>query len=211
MQQGIVENNPVVGTALPGEERQRERILVADEIRVLWLATEGSGDYNAILRLLLLTGQRREEIAGLHWSELNLERTAWLIPVERTKNKRSHEVPLSQQAAQIIRGLPRRHGRALVFGSGQGSFSGWSRAKARLDDRSGLSGWILHDLRRTVVTGMNELGIPPHVVEAVVNHTSGHRAGVAGIYNRATYASEKRSGLQAWADHIDEIVHGRSS
>lgn len=96
--------------------------------------------------------------------------------------------------------------RDLVFGIGKGPFSGWSKAKARLDTRSGVQDWRLHDLRRTVVTGMAQTGIQPHIIEAVVNHISGHKAGVADVDYRATYSSERRSIMDAWADHVKAVV-----
>ena len=106
----------------------------------------------------------------------------------------------------ILEQLPRRIDRDLILGGRKGPFSGWSKSKERLDRRSGLAGWRLHDLRRTLVTGLAELGVRPHVIEAVVNHVSGHKAGVAGVYNRATYSQEKRKALQDWADYLNRIV-----
>lgn len=206
MQQGIVETNPVAGTARPAEEVTRDRVLTRDEVKAIWQGTSGVGDYNKIVRLLVLTGQRREEIAAMRWSELDFERSLWTIPSERTKNKRPHDVPLSTQVVGILNDAPERPERDLLFGEGKGAFSGWSQSKQRLDRRSAVSGWTLHDLRRTVVTGMAELGTQPHVIEAVVNHVSGHRAGVAGTYNRAIYATEKRAALEIWADHIEDMV-----
>ena len=120
----------------------------------------------------------------------------------RTKNGRGHDVPLSDEALSILTSVGSRDGRALIFGEGSGPFSGWSKSKERLDKRCGVTGWRLHDLRRTVVTGMAELGTQPHVIEAVVNHVSGHKAGVAGIYNRAIYAREKREALKQWSTYL---------
>lgn len=120
--------------------------------------------------LLMVTGQRREEVAGAHWHEIDLDRSVWRITAERTKNGRPHDVPLSSLALSIFEQLPRRIDRDLIFGNGKGPFSGWSKSKERLDQRSNVGGWRLHDLRRTLVTGMAEPGIQPHVIEAVVNH-----------------------------------------
>jgi integrase len=228
--QGIAETNPVVGTVRVGVERDRERVLAAGELREIWPAL-GDGDHGRIVKLLLLTGQRRGEVAGIPvQGELDLDRALWSLPSGRTKNGLPHEVPLSRQAVALLRSIAPREGRALLFAEGQRPFSGWSKSKERLDGRvarrhaekrlgrplrpdeqpepgDALAPWTLHDLRRTVVTGMNELGIAPHVVEAVVNHVSGRaRAGVAGVYNRATYAVEKRAALQMWADHLDEVL-----
>ena len=205
LEEGLAEYNPVVGTARR-PERPRERVLSANELIAIWAATANPGDHNAIVRLLMLTGQRREEVAAARWSEIDAKRALWSIPAERTKNKRSHDVPLSKYALGIFEAIPTREGRDLIFGEAAGPFSGWSKSKERLDRRSGVSSWTLHDLRRTVVTGMAEIGVQPHIVEAVVNHVSGHKAGVAGIYNRATYAEEKRTALQKWAEHLGSIV-----
>jgi integrase len=201
----LLEANVVASTRRPlRKEPRRSRILTPDERRQVWAATEGGGDYDVIVRLLILTGQRKNEVAGMCWSELNLDKAVWSLPQERTKNSLAHLVPLSRQAVELIRAQPRRAGRDFVFGQGAGPYAGWSQSKARLDRRSGVTGWTLHDLRRTVVTGMNdELGIAPHVVEAVINHISGEaKKGVAGTYNLAQYLRERTEALQAWADHI---------
>jgi integrase len=162
---------------------------------------------------LILTGQRREEIGGLRWSEIT--DAGIELPAERTKNAQAHTIPLSGPAHAIIRALPRHDGREFVFGRGEGGYSGWSRSKARLDERIAemnrqpLPGWTLHDLRRTAVTEMAEIGIQPHVIEAVINHISGHKGGVAGIYNKASYTGEKTTALARWADHVLSVVEGR--
>jgi len=205
MEEGLADHNPVVDTA-KRPEVSRDRILSMDELKAIWSATSDPGDYNAIIRLLLLTGQRREEVAAMTWHELDLGNALWRIDPGRTKNSRPHDVPLSSTALSIIEQLHRRVDRDLVFGGRKGPFSGWSKSKERLDQRIKLIGWRLHDLRRTLVTGMAELGVQPHVIEAVVNHVSGHKAGVAGVYNRATYSQEKRRALQDWAEYLDRAV-----
>ena len=201
MQEGFADRNPVGDTA-KRVERARERVLSKDELQAIWDATDEPGDHNAIVRLLLLTGQRRQEVGGIGWHEVDLENALWTIPSERTKNRRAHEVPLSRLAMDVLAGFAEQVDRAFVFGIGEGPFSGWSRAKARLDQKSGVQNWTLHDLRRTFVTEIAEMGIQPHVIEAIVNHTSGHKAGIAGVYNKATYASEKRSALDRWSDEV---------
>jgi integrase len=157
-----------------------------------------------------LTGARRDEVAGLRWSEIDIDAALWTLPAARAKNARQHEVPLSTHALALLAARPRAGN--FVFGrGGRGRFSGYSRAKARLDQALGqaVAPWVLHDLRRSVVTHMVELGIAPHVVEACVNHVSGHKGGVAGIYNRATYREPKKAALQAWGDHLEALVEGR--
>jgi len=155
----------------------------------------------------MLTAQRRDEIGSLRWSEINKVGKLVSLPPERTKNSRPHDVPLSDAALEIIEGQPQRKGRDLVFGEGEGGYSGWSRAKAAVDKTAKLSTpWTLHDLRRTAATRMADQGVQPHVIEAILNHVSGHKAGVAGIYNRSTYAVEKRAALDLWASHLRLIL-----
>jgi len=125
-------------------------------------------------------------------------------------------MPLSAPALAVLSGIPRRERRNLVFGEGVGAFSGWSKAKAALDGRvaSALgrapAPWRLHDIRRTVATRLADLGVRPHVIEAALNHISGHKAGVAGVYNRAAYAAEKRAALTLWGDHLSTLIEGKS-
>lgn len=147
----------------------------------------------------------------MRWQEVDTDKAIWTIPGERTKNRRVHEVPLSKLAIEVLTGSEVYGCRAFVFGSGDGSFSGWSRAKKRLDRTSGVENWTLHDLRRTFVTEIAELGVQPHIIEAIVNHMSGHKAGVAGVYNRATYANEKRAALDRWAAEVGRIVGSPAS
>jgi integrase len=185
-------------------------VLSEKDIAAIWQVCQAA-DYGRIVQLLLLTGQRREEVGNMRWSEIDWEKAIWTLPPQRTKNKRTHEIPLAPQCLTILRNVPRIVGRDPVFGNGHSGFSGWSKAKVSLDTRlaacSRLSAsWRLHDLRRTAATGMATLGVDPHIVEAVLNHVSGTRAGVAGIYNRATYRDEKRTALTKWAGCVDGIV-----
>ena len=195
--------NPVAGTNRPSEPPSRSQVLADGELAKLWasLSADAFGD---IVRLLILTAQRREEIGGLRWEEIDLARGAIVLPPERTKNRRTHELPLSSAALAILAAQPRRG--PFVFGNGR-RYANWSDPKAALNSRAGQTGWQLHDLRRTAATRMAELGTLPHVIEAVLNHVSGHRAGVAGIYNRATYAKEMREALERWAEHVEAIHH----
>jgi len=147
----------------------------------------------------------------MRWEEVDLVAPRWCIPSERTKNYRPHEIPLTAPALKIVRGLQRRPDRPFLFGEGQGPFQGWSKARAGLGTRAAaadhpLAPWRLHDLRRTMATRLAELGVQPHVIEAVLNHVSGHKAGVAGVYNRALYAAEKRQALELWSEHVRALV-----
>jgi integrase len=214
--EGLTDANPVAGTNKAIEEISRDRVLSQRELALVWGAS-GDGDYGAIVKLLILTGQRREEVGGILWSEIDFGKALWSIHGNRTKNALPHEVPLSALAVDILRKQQRRDDRDLIFGSRDGSFQGWSNAKAALDrriqiqmrpqdHRAILEPWRLHDIRRTVATRLGDIGVLPHVVEAILNHTSGSRAGVAGIYNRATYALEKRAALNLWAQRLAAIV-----
>jgi len=201
VQEGLAEINPVAGTAKANEGNSRDRVLTVEELRQLWRSL-GDDRVSNVVRLLLLTGQRRNEIGKLTWDEIDLARNVIVLPPARTKNGQEHCVPLSRQALTIIERQIRRSG--FVFG--ERGYGNWTDGKARLDRHLGIAAWTLHDLRRTAATGMAELGVMPHIIEAVLNHVSGHKAGVAGIYNRARYEGEMRDALQRWADHIDQIT-----
>lgn len=197
--------NPVSGTATADEGGSRTRVLSEAELAAIWRAC-GDDAYGRIVRLLILTGQRREEIGGLHWSEV--EGSAIRLPPDRVKNGREHLVPLAPAALAILEGLRGPSGSPLVFGP----CGSWSNRKLALDLRIARTGyamapWRLHDIRRTVATRMGDrLGVLPHVVEAILNHISGHKSGVAGVYNLSRYENEMRAALCAWADHIDGLV-----
>jgi integrase len=201
IQEGLTETNPVQGTGKADEGNSRDRVLTQDELRKLWRSL-GDDRFSDIVRLLLLTGQRRTEIGRLTWAEIDLERKLIVLAPDRTKNSRAHEVPLSAQALAILQ----RQDRRTEFVFSKRGFNNWDYAKTALDQRVGIAPWRLHDLRRTCATGLAELGIQPHHIEAVLNHQSGHKASVAGIYNRAKYADEMRSALQRYADWLDKIT-----
>jgi integrase len=222
IRQGLCEVNPVIGTNKAAELKSRERVLSDQELKAIWNALPDS-DYGRIVRLLILTGQRREEIGGLRWSEVNIAKRMITLPSERTKNHRSHDVPMSKAAFAILKTQPMRAGRDFVFGDGprsngqngeapkQAGFQGWSKSKTALDVQTkSIGAWRLHDVRRTVATRMAELGVQPHIVEAVLNHASGHKVGIAGVYNRAAYVDEKTAALALWAKHVDRLISGAS-
>jgi integrase len=190
-------------------EQPRERVLSNGEIRILWNALP-EGDFADIVRLLVLTGQRATEISDLRWDEIDFEKDIIRLPPPRTKNRRSHTIPISSTVRSILEA--RQHnGRDHVFGIGQRGFSGWSKAKGRLDEAIKIPEWRIHDLRRTAATGLGELGVFPHVIEAILNHVSGTRSGVAGLYNKAAHETEKRTALQRWSEHVAAIVEGHES
>ncbi|RYB05716.1 DUF4102 domain-containing protein [Lichenibacterium ramalinae] len=213
--EGVAHDNPVIGTNKPAAEVARDRVLSDAELGLVWTHA-GPGHYQAIARLLILTAARRDEVAGMAWSEL--EGSVWTIPAERAKNGKPLVLDLPPAAMAILGSVDRREGRDLIFGSRDGPFSGFGKPKVALDARmlaglqavhgpkAALPPWRLHDLRRSAATRMADLGVQPHVVEALLNHISGSKAGVAGIYNRATYRDEKRAALLLWADHVMALV-----
>jgi integrase len=222
---GYLDTNPTMNVRARAQGSARERVLSEAELLEVWKACEASGEFGAIVRLLTLTGQRRAEIGDLAWSEIDLDKRQIELPERRTKNGRPHVVPLSDEAVAILESVPHGVGRDLVFGRGAGGFGGWSKSKAELDaaiagaraktahkaQGKPMEPWVLHDLRRSFVTHVSERGIAqPHVVEAIVNHISGTKAGVAGVYNRASYLVEKRQALELWGAHVTALVAGRA-
>jgi integrase len=197
----------------------RERVLSDEELAALWRAAEGEANrsvFGPMVQLLVLTGCRRDEVRDATWAEFDLSKREWLIPGQRTKNGRDHLVPLSDSAVTILEALPRIAGRAklLFTTTGETSISGLSKIKARvakaMADELGQepAPWTLHDLRRTLATGLQKLRFPVEVSEAVLNHRGGTVSGVAAIYARHDYAAEKREALDAWARHVAGIVEG---
>jgi len=195
--------NPVVGTNKAEGESERKRVLTDQEIATVWLRAPDNS-YGTILKLLLLTGCRRDEIGGLRWNEVDLNARTITIPGARTKNGEQHVVPLSDTAMSILAGVARRDGYEHVFGRTlSAGFSGWSSAKAEFDATVKLDDWVVHDLRRTVRTGIDKLGTLPHICEAVLNHLPPK---LVRTYNQNTYENEKRKALDAWAHHLKTIV-----
>ena len=219
LQHRRITTNPCIGVYCPPALPSRERVLTNEEVRWFWQACDKLGaPFGPLLQVLLLTGQRLNEVAAMRHDELAAD-GIWHLPGSRTKNHRQHAVPLSPLVVEWLGSVKSVEGCHYVFTTtGRSPVSGWSKTKKRLDaamlavaQREELAPWRLHDLRRTAVTGMAELGIAPHVIEAVVNHISGHKGGVAGVYNRATYAEEKRAALSRWAAHVQAIVSGSTN
>ncbi len=211
----IIEANPLDGIKPPAQEKPRNRVLTDDEIKLFWTASDGLGyPFGPIYRLLLLTGQRLREVAEMEWREIDGD--TWTLPQSRSKNDYEHVVPMSPEAQAILADLPRL-GRYVFTTTGKTPVSGFTRAKERVDklmadvvEPETFPPFTIHDLRRTAATGMAGLRFPPHVVEAVLNHRSGTRRGVAGVYNRYSYAEEKRAALDAWASYVAQLVEGES-
>jgi integrase len=211
LNRGMIDVNPIAGQRMPTKECARDRILSDDEIERLIYAAKADGyPFGAIYLVLLLTGQRRGEVSAMRWSEIDLHRRIWTIPAARAKNGHAHEVPLSGAVIEILRQLPRfLHSDFVFTTSGQRPVSGFGRAKARFERAVGSTDWRVHDLRRTAASGMARLGIPPHVIEKVLNHRTGVISGVAAVYNRYGYAEEKRDALERWAQCLLEMSDER--
>jgi integrase len=222
MGEGLIENNPVIGTTKIEYTEQRERFLIDDEIRRVWLACApenfpGHGRFPHIIRMLLLTGARRSEICGMTWDEVNFDTGIWTLPAERSKNNRKHELPLPPTAIAILQELSehkRWNGKnwindGFVFSS-HGRRLNVDRQKAAMMKACGVTDWWIHDIRRSVATGMGNIGIAPHVIECVMNHVAGFRAGVSGVYNKAKYQAEMKQALWRWNEHILALVEGRA-
>ena len=208
--------NPTNDLAAYSLNAPRERVLSEAELVEIWKAC-GDDDHGRIVRLLMLTGQRRTEIGDLAHSEVDREKRQIELPGRRTKNGLPHIIPLADEALALLPEKPEGSTRDLIFGFGAGGYSGWAKSKRELDKaiaearaaagREEMPPWVLHDLRRSLVTHIAETGIAqPHVIEAIVNHVSGHKGGVAGIYNRATYLPEKREALRRWAAYLTGLV-----
>jgi integrase len=212
MREGIAEENPVINTNRQALQSGRDRVMSDAELAAIWHALPTDNDYGRIVKLLVLTGCRRDELGALRWSEVDIAKQVITLPAARSKNKREHKIYLSDAALSVLAECPRRADRDLVFGLGDGPFSGWSWAKERLDEAvvktksKALAPWVLHDIRRSVATGMAELQVLPHVIEQVLNHQSGHKRGVAGIYNHALYEGQVRAALTVWADHVKRVT-----
>lgn len=209
--EGFIDANPATFTN-KNQEAARDRVLSAGELAKVWRGL-GEGDYADIVRLLILLGQREREIGDLCWDEIDLDRGVITLPPARTKNRRAHTIPLNGPAVAILRARSQIDGRNLVFGRGKGDrgFSGWSRAKARLDAAVQIPAWVIHDLRRSFSTGLGDLGVAPHTIEMLLNHQSGTKAGVSGRYNKSVYEREARQAVDLWASTIMAAVEGRES
>ncbi len=229
--QGDIDVSPLTGMEPPPLPTSRERVLDDEELAFVWKASDTLGyPFGPFVRLLIVTGQRLEEVSGLSWTELDRTRAEWNIPADRAKNGVASIVPLSTLAVAEFDALAKRLKRkdgwprtGLVFSTtGKTAISGYSRAKRRLDaqvsklvaavqDAAPVGHWRYHDLRRTLATGLQRLGVRFEVTEAILNHVSGSKAGVAGVYQRHDWAPEKKIALQAWADHVSGLLSGAST
>lgn len=210
IERGLIDQSPAAHIRPPSKEVSRDRVLTDAELRRVWFGAVDAGyPYGDIVRLLLLTAQRRDEVASMRWEELDLEDRVWTISASRNKSARLHTVPLSPTVVELLAAIHRVG--PLVFPasnnpSGDNAFSGWSRAKRRLDEACNVQKWRLHDLRRTAATGMARAGFPPYVVERVLNHTTTCSGPLASVYQRYEYAKEKADALSIWDREVSVIV-----
>ena len=202
LDRGMVDYSPVFGIKPPAKDIARDRVLKDEELKRLWPVWSDIGwPFGPIFKLLLITGQRRGEVSSMKWSDIDFERRTWTIPREIAKNDRTHEVPLPDLAMEIIETVPRLNSQDLLFTTnGRSVVSGFSKAKRISDSKANVHDYRIHDLRRTAASGMARLAVPPHVVEKILNHSSGTISGVAAVYNRYGYETEKREALNKWAD-----------
>ncbi|MHA7852515.1 tyrosine-type recombinase/integrase [Roseovarius sp.] len=213
LERDYLDKNPTAGIAKPTKEVARDRVLSPVEIGHILRAADKIGyPFGPFMELLLLTGQRRDEVAGMSWSEINFAERVWVLPSSRSKNGKAHTVHLSEAALSVLESLPKIEGTDLVFPATRvrrkepdGSMpvlrpiSGFSVAKRRLDEASGVAGWTLHDLRRSFATHCTEkLGLSPVVIDKILNHQSGAVRGVAAVYQRGMYLEERRVAMEAW-------------
>jgi integrase len=220
VERGELPASPVAGMKLPTKERPRDRVLSDDELRWFWKACDTiEWPFGPLAKILLLTAQRRDEVAGMEWADVGLKNHTWTQPREKTKNDRVHEVHLSALAIELLKSTPRISEDFIFTSSGEKPVSGFSQAKRRLDramltakqqvlgaDCDAIPPWVLHDLRRTAATGMARLNIAPHVVDKVLNHVSGTIRGVAAVYNRFEYLDERRAALEAWSQYVNTLT-----
>lgn len=224
LSEGLIDSSPIAGMEPPPLPAKRDRVLSDEELTLVWQASAGLGyPFGPFVRLLIVTGQRLEEVSGLEWGELDKSKAMWALPADRAKNGNASMVPLSPLACAELDALAKRSGRkegwprkGLVFSTtGKTSISGHSRAKRRLDkaiangkpkDMPDVAHWRFHDLRRTLATGMQRLGVRFEVTEAILNHVSGSKSGVAGVYQLHDWGPEKASALRAWSNHLAGLL-----
>jgi integrase len=204
----ILDQSPAEGVPMPNKEVARDRVLSDDELaRVILAARKIDDRYGGIVEPLALTGQRREEVARLAWEELDFGRRIWTIPKERTKNAKPHVVHLSDEALAVLERRQKQGAHVFALHGGK-PFQEFSFAKRKLDAVSGVTGWRLHDLRRTCVSGMACLGVAPHVADKILNHQSGTISGVAAVYQRHDFLRERKDALERWGAHVGKTVSG---
>lgn len=219
VERDMIAVSPLADLKAPSTLKARDRVLSDDEIKALWAASLTMSAYSKVIqqdphpiygafyRLLLLTAQRREEVAGMEWHEI--QDAVWTIPGTRTKNGKEHKVHLSPQALAVLASIPRLEGcRYVLTTKGETSLGGYAKAKARLDKLIGIPAWRVHDLRRTAASGMAKLSFQPHIIERVLNHISGAQGGLVAVYQRYEYLEERKRAIEAWNTYVISLVTG---
>lgn len=215
---GLIAISPIDGLEKPATEISRDRVPSKEELVEIWQASlKMTGPFGAAIRILVLTGQRRDEVGEMRWSELDLDRALWTLPASRTKNGQPHIIPLAPMAIEILKLIPRFSNSDFVFSTtGIRPISGWSTAKRQIDRLINVArqevrqdgipkkmeAWRIHDLRRAFATGMNDLGILPHVADRILNHVAKKKGGVMAVYNRAEYLNERKEAILIWEDSL---------
>lgn len=215
VERGIIEVSPCARIKPPTVETARNRVLANSELKAVWQASDALGwPYCGFIQLLILTGQRRNEVADLRWHELDFDQKVWTLPGSRAKNGVEHTIPLSDLVIEILRAVPRIDDSDYVFTvTGRRPIQGHHVIKARIDALMppATPPWVVHDIRRTVASGMAKLGINLPVIEKILNHVSGSFAGIVGTYQRHSYDAEKRAAMQAWSRHIEFVINGETA
>ena len=216
VERNLIPFSPAYKVAAPAQNPTRNRVLTDTELKEIWQATlELKYPFGPLARFLILTGQRRGEAASMRWQDYDEEKKLWIIPREFTKSDREHQVPLSDMAIEVLKSA-KKLGDYVFTSAGERPFENFSRDKEDLDDllkasrtkskQPKMPAWRIHDFRRTAASGMARLKVQPHVVEKILNHTSGIISGVAAVYNRHQYADEMREALDKWAEHVQKII-----
>ena len=212
VEEELIDANPCASARRPPPAKARDRVLTDAELAAVWRASSGlAPHYRSMTRLLIVTGARLREVTQMKRCELSDDLSVWVLPAERAKNGHEHRLPLPQLARDVIASVPRVAGSEYVFTfSGIKPMEGFSEQKRRLDRLSGVTNWSWHDLRRTLATGLQKLGVRLEVTEALLNHVGGSRSGIVGVYHRHQYAEEKRIALERWAAHVEALIGGQS-
>jgi integrase len=214
VERGVLGANPCAGIRAPSTETVRDRVLSDAELKAVWEAAGALEPvYAGFIKLLILTGQRLREVSEMEWKEIDLDARLWTLPGKRAKNGVQHEIPMPDLAIEILKACPRIAGSDFVFTvSGRRPIQGHHIVKRRLDKlMPGTPSWTMHDIRRTVASGMARLGVNLPFIEKLLNHVSGSFAGIVGVYQRHSFADEKRAAMQTWARYVEAIVRGEAA
>jgi integrase len=213
VERGVLDVSPIAGIKAPAPETPRDRVLSDDELKAVCEAADALEPvYAGFIKLLILTGQRLREVSEMEWTEIDLDAKLWTLPGKRAKNGVEHTVPLSDQTVEILKALPRFAGSDFVFTiNGRRPIRGTHLVKRRIDKLAPPTPpWVLHDIRRTVASGMARLGVNLPVIKKLLNHVSGSFAGIVGVYQRHSFADEKRAAVETWARHVQGLLSGEA-